>query len=224
MHKGTRKLATEAGWRLSSILRSARYFSLPEVFRLYKAYVLSYIEHCLTGYYHAADAALSQIDRVQTRFLKAVGISEVEALIRFRLAPLKLRRDIAILGFLHRVTLDLVSPQLQALFPKVGLRDLPAGIAGRSRFARRYHNKQLQDRVTRSSAEVFKRSVFGMVECYNSLPRRIVDLPTVSALQRSLQDSCIRRANEGNPHWQSIFSDGRRYASLIEFQVYFEQM
>ena len=59
MHKGTRKLATEAGWRLSSILRSARYFSLPEVFRLYKAYVLSYIEHCLTGYFQAADTALS---------------------------------------------------------------------------------------------------------------------------------------------------------------------
>ncbi len=221
MHRGARKIATEAGWRLSSILRSAKFFSTPEVFRLYKAYVLSYIESSMTGYYHAADSTLMCIDRIQSRFLRAMDMSEVDAIVRFRLAPLKLRRDIGILGFLHRVTLGLVSPQLQALFPKAGRRALAPGIAGRSRLARRYHDKQLVDRVTRSSTVLFCNSIFGMVECYNSLPQRLVDLPNVSVFQRALQASCAQRAKEGYGQWQQIFSEGRKYSSLIRFQAFF---
>ena len=148
-------------------------------------------------------------------------MSEVDALVRFRLAPLKLRRDIGILGFLHRVTLGLVSPQLQALFPKAGRRALAPGIAGRSRLARRYHDKQIVDRVTRSSTVLFCNSIFGMVECYNSLPQRLVDLPNVSVFQRALQASCAQRAKEGYGQWQQIFSEGRKYSSLIRFQAFF---
>ena len=73
--------------------------------KLYKAHVLSYIENGVPGYLHANASILANIDRVQSRFLRRVGLSEEEAFVKFRLAPLSMRRDIAILGFLHRVVL-----------------------------------------------------------------------------------------------------------------------
>ena len=44
MYKGVRKIAVEAGWGLNTILRAKSYFSVLEVFRLYKANISSYIE------------------------------------------------------------------------------------------------------------------------------------------------------------------------------------
>ena len=87
MHTGVRKIAVEAGWRLKSILRSRAYFTTPELMRLYKAHILSYIESGVAGYFHACDSTLACVDRVQGRFLRAVGLTEEEALLNFRLAP-----------------------------------------------------------------------------------------------------------------------------------------
>ena len=88
-----------------------------EIFRMYNAQVLSYIESGVPGYFHTSVSSLANIDRVQTRFLRAVGLSEEEALVNCRLAPLSMRRDIAILGFLHRVVLELTSSKVAKLFP-----------------------------------------------------------------------------------------------------------
>ena len=52
------------------------------------------------------------VDRVQRILLRELGISEVDALLNFRLAPLPSRRDMAMLGVLHKVTLGLAPPQL----------------------------------------------------------------------------------------------------------------
>ena len=54
MHKGVRTIAVEVGWRLSTLLRPRRYFTTPELMRLYKAHVLSFIESGVSGYFHAA--------------------------------------------------------------------------------------------------------------------------------------------------------------------------
>ena len=117
MRIGARKIATEAGWRLQSILRARRYYSTPELMRLYKANVLSFIESGVAGYFHAAPSTLECIDRVQRRFLRRIGLTDEQALLDFRLAPLKVRREIGILGFLHRVILGQVSGQISELFP-----------------------------------------------------------------------------------------------------------
>ena len=119
MHDGTRKIAVEAGWRLQAILRPRRFFTTPEVVRLYEAPVVSYVESGTPAYYHAAPSVLDCINRVQRRFLRALTMSDVDALVHFRLAPLETRRDIAILGLLHRVNLGLVSKQIEDLFPKM---------------------------------------------------------------------------------------------------------
>ena len=99
MHAGARKVAVEAGWRLRAILRARRHFTTPELVRLYKSLVLSFIESGVSGYYHASCSTLECIDRVQRRFLREINLSETEALLSYRLAPLPARRDMAILGF-----------------------------------------------------------------------------------------------------------------------------
>ena len=221
MHTGVRKIASEAGWRLQTLLRPRQYFSTPELMRLYKAHVLSYIESGIPGYFHAAPSVLACVDRVQRRFLRELGLSEEDALIHFRLAPLKARRYMAILGFLHRVSLGQVSGQIAKLFPR-GVRSTSAVYIGdRVRGVAARHNKQLVDRVHAYSTEQFKRSIFGMVRCYNALPQDVVDEKSVKSLQRRLQLSLLERARAGYEGWQDVFSDGLRYQSLLRFQAFF---
>ena len=72
---------------------------------LYEARVLSYIESRTAAVHFACTSHLDHIDKVQKRFLRELGISEEEALVKWKLAPLGTRRDIAIPGVLHRTAL-----------------------------------------------------------------------------------------------------------------------
>ena len=138
------------------------------------------------------------------------------------MAPLETRRDISILGMLHRVNLGLVSPQMQELFPRVGVRPVDRrSVASRVRSARSYHDRQLLDRVSATSTVQFRLSIFGMVQCYNALPQSIVNASSVKAFQRSLQLKLIDRVRGGYDDWQQIVTIGRRYASILRFQAFF---
>ena len=156
MHFGVRSIAVDAGWRLQSVLRPKRFFSTPELVRLYKALVLSFIESGLAGYFHAAASILENIDRVQVRFLKAVCLSDTEALLNFRLAPLPLRRDFAILGLLHRVTLGIAPKQLVDLLPRRQRAFIGDFVCSRVRGATAFHDQQLLDRVSVHSSDEMK--------------------------------------------------------------------
>ena len=50
------------------------------------------------------------LNQTQDKFLEAVGVTAKAALVDFNLAPLSSRRDMAMLGLLHRVQLGL-APQ-----------------------------------------------------------------------------------------------------------------
>ena len=52
MHRDVVKIAIEAGWRLKTILRSRSFFTTPEMMKLYKSHMLSYIESGVAGYFH----------------------------------------------------------------------------------------------------------------------------------------------------------------------------
>ena len=52
--------------------------------------------------HHATPFLLSALDRVQEGFLEALDLDEEDAFTDHNLAPLRLRRDIAMLGFLRR--------------------------------------------------------------------------------------------------------------------------
>ena len=67
----------------------------------YKQQVLSYIEYRSAAIYHATSTNLNRLDKLQDKFLRDLGITRGAALVDFSLAPLSMRRDIALLGLLH---------------------------------------------------------------------------------------------------------------------------
>ena len=114
---------------------------------------------------------------------------------------------------------EAVSTQIANLFPKAPEIVVPDNISSRVRGER--HNRQLLDRVSAYSTDVFRRSIFGTVQCYNALPQNVVEKPSVSSFQRALQAALSHQAELGASNWQGMFSDGRRYASALRFQSLF---
>ena len=221
MHAACRHVATEAGWRLQKLLKSRRYFTTPELVHLYKAQVLSFIESSTPGVYHAASSVLDRVDRVQRRFLRELGLSERTALCDYRLAPLESRRDMAMLGVLHKVTLGISPPQLAALFPLRGAVTEHRH-AHRLRYWRPLHNRQLHTHATPDSTEMLKRSLFGLVHCYNRLPQKAVDFHEVKGFQRGLQKALKTLALRNNDDtWSTLFSSGWRAFTRTQLDTLF---
>ena len=109
MHEAARACACQAGWRLRTLLRTRRYHNVAEMFLLFRSHILSFVGFRAPAIAHAATTVLAPIDAVYARFLHAMGLSEREALLHFHLVPLATRRDIAILGVLHRCALGLTT-------------------------------------------------------------------------------------------------------------------
>ena len=89
------------------MLRTARCHSTVKLSALYRSHILSCVEYRTAAIAHAATTTLYTLDLLQVQFLAAVGVTEREALLVFHLPPLSLRRDIAILGVLHRAALGI---------------------------------------------------------------------------------------------------------------------
>ena len=84
---------------------------------MFKAHILSFIEYKTPAIFHAAQSVLTQLDMVQTRFLRDVGIGTEDALLHFSLAPLMSRRHIALLAVIHRAALGRAPPATEVLLP-----------------------------------------------------------------------------------------------------------
>ena len=95
-------LANETHAKLRTLLRTQRFFDTKSLVFLFKSRILGYIEYRTAAIYHASAIALVQLDLVYARLLRAATLTEEEALLNFGLAPLSSRRDIAMLGLIHR--------------------------------------------------------------------------------------------------------------------------
>ena len=145
-------VVTSTGWKLRTLIRTRRYYTDADLVLLYKSHLLSYIEYRTPAIYHASRAVLEKLDAVQTRFLRDAGIDEVTALVEFNLCPLCMRRDIAMLGVLHRAALRQGPPQLQNLIQ------------------RQQGGFMLHDPYAQTNMPpIIKRSAWGLVRVYNRL-------------------------------------------------------
>ena len=63
---------------------------------------LIFIKYRITGITYTSTSVLLSLDRIQSSFWRQIGISPIEALFHFNLAPLETRRDIAMLAVIHR--------------------------------------------------------------------------------------------------------------------------
>ena len=177
MHDAINPCACEGGWRVRNILWSRRYFSVRELIVLYKSHVLSYIEFRTPAISHASSSALSTLDNVQHRFLRILGVSEEEALVRFSLAPLASRRDIAILGLIHRTALGL-GPAMFNNFFRIDSSPPPPRRSLRSSASRR-HARHLVNPCGASTPDFLLRSSFGATRLDNILPDYIISRRSV---------------------------------------------
>ena len=183
------EIVAAAGWKLKTLLRTRRYYTDSDLIVLCKAHLLSYLEYRTPAIYHATRAVLGRLDAVQTRFLKDIGVDEVTALIEFRLAPLCVHRHIAMLGLIHRTTLGKGPDQFQDFFK----RD-PQGYG------------TLRDPRHACKSPLIKRSAFGLVAIYNMLPPSVVEIKSVSAFQKRLQEVIVTYAASGHTQWAEVLS------------------
>ena len=114
------------------------------------------------------------------------------------------------LGVLHKVTLGIAPAQLAALFPLRG-SVVEHRCAHRMRYWRPLHSCQLLSHAERDSTETMRRSLFGLVHCYNLLPQGVVDSRSVKVFQGKLQVALgVYAAQSPDGDWPRLYSRGWR--------------
>ena len=189
MASAVSEMVFSAGWKLRTLLRTRRFYTDADLIVLYKAHLLSYLEYRTPAIYHATRTVLKRLDGVQARLLRDTGVDDITALTTFHLAPLSTRRDIAMLGVIHRTMLGKGPDQFKDFF-----RRDPT------------HPVKLLDPRHTSRNPLTKRSALGLVAIYNMLPRNVVGIQTVPAFQKCLQGIVCKYAKSGHPHWSEVFS------------------
>jgi hypothetical protein len=186
MESAVQEVVVEAGWKLRMLIRTRRFYTDAELVLLYKAHLLSYLEYRTAAIYHARREVLDKLDRVQSKFLSDLGIPEVTALLEFNLAPLAARRDMAMLGLVHRTILG-------------------KGPAHFREFFKTRPDRKLIEPSCRMGG-LSKRSALGLIPVYNLLPNGITSAVDVPTFQRRLQLELSLRAEAGMDHWQTTYS------------------
>ena len=185
-----------ASWRIYSIIRMRRFYNDAELVNLYKSHVLSYIEYRTCAVYHASVSVLAPLDALQTRFLRSLGISSLDALVHFNLAPLCTRRDISILGVIHRTLLG-CGPACFAQFFRLDSSSAPP------RAPRRHVRHVVEPPF--DSPDFLLHSCVGAARIYNLLLDYIVRARAVLLFQRRLQQFVLDRARS-NADWELSLS------------------
>jgi len=200
MHSAIDQLLGKVRPKVTAILRTRAYYSVPDLINQFKTQIWGLMEAHSGGLFHAATSLLQKIDHAQNRFLREICISAVRGFLEFNFAPPSLRRNIGILGLLHKRVLGKCHPSFQRLLPFYSERfDEPTGHG---------HTKKLYGHWVEISSHraLFNRSIFAMVDIYNALPQHLIDNATVSGFQSGLTQLARRRAEQGDAAWASTFS------------------
>ena len=165
MHSAIDQLLAKIRPKTKAILRTRAYYQPAELLNQYKTHVWSLVEFHCGGYFHASDTLLKKIAHNQKQFLHEIGVTTAQAFLDYNFAPTELRRNIAILGLLHKRVLGLCHPSFERLL---------AWYTQRFETGRGFgHNKQLYGQWLESTQQtaLFNKSVFCMVDIYNNLPQ-----------------------------------------------------
>ena len=112
----------------------------------------------------------------------------------YNFAPTCLRRDIGLLGFLHKRVLGECHPAVSQYFP---LHPPSYG----------WHTKTIElfDGLIVTKRPLFQRSVFAMIHVYNRLPPDIVNLISVKSFQAELTKIAKQRCRNKYTDWPHSF-------------------
>ena len=174
--------------KIKAMLRTRGAYNIYEMIQQYKTHIWSLTEYHSGAIYHASGTALAKLDRLQVSFLEELRMTEEVAFLDHNFAPSELRRDIGILGFLHKRVLEKCHVGLVRLLPA----DHREG---------RWHDRQLQSFIPQCMHRhvLFQRSLFGMIAVYNRMPQWVVEEDTVQKFQTTLtkmaRRCCLRHGD-----------------------------
>ena len=199
MQQAVERILSQARPKIKAILRTRQFYDSKELVNQFKTHIWGLMETHNGTIFHASSSILDRLDALQEHFLHEIGETEENAFLKFNFAPQVLRRNIGILGVLHKRVIGKAHPIFQQMLPFH--RDLfQAGRANE-------HNKQLYGHNVEVSHHqaIYNRSIFAMVDIYNNLPQYVVDASSVSAFQKYLTQIARKRCQIGNADWASSF-------------------
>ena len=179
--------------KIKALLRTRGMYDHAGLLHQYKTHIWSLTEHHSGSIRHATETVLSKLDRLQTSFLRDIHLTVEVAFMDYNFAPACLRRDIGLLGFLHKRVLGLCHPALLQFLPM----DTRSG----------WHDRPLKafDDLSIQFHHLFHRSLFGMIHVYNRLPQYIVEMSSVRLFQKELTNIARQRCSNGIPDWPLNF-------------------
>ena len=163
MKEAIDEAASPVGWEIARILKARSRINVEQLVNLYKSWVLSYVEYRTPCLYHAAAFDLENLDKLQRTFLAELGISELEAMQHCKLAPLGARRDMAMLGVLHRVALGKGPSSIAGFFPRA------SGVTHDYHLRSQQHSRALHCDMADLRLEVWRNSLLGLTAVCNRL-------------------------------------------------------
>ena len=133
-------------------------------------------------------------------------MDERTAFVEHNFAPPLLRRDIGILGLLHKRVLGKAHAAYQALLP------FQRDVFGSLRANVGEHDKQLYGHELEIHRQygLYDRSIFPMTGIYNKLPQEVVDCQTVSSFQTKVTKIAKTRCDAGDGTRKIAFHARRR--------------
>ena len=182
MDEETERLTKKVKPKVKASVRTRPFYSVADMVVQYKTHIWPHFESTVGAYFHAADTYLCKLDAIQTGYLQNIQLPVQEAFLDHTFAPLRVRRDIGILGLLHKCVLGEELASLAQFFPQSSAR--PHSYS--TRFAGYRHDRQIEDYCDASKPDFFDRSILGMAYVYNLLPQQVVVSPTVPNFQHKL--------------------------------------
>ena len=150
---------------------------------------------------------------MQRGFLQGILSVDFNAFSVYNFAPPSLRRNIGILGLIHKRVLGLAHTEFEKFMPFVPASYYESRVRPR-------HNKMLSTRrsdiIYRHA--IFNRSIFGSVDIYNRLPQWLVDIDSVSGFQHELTAIAKTRCDNGIEDWQFSFSPVGNMAEIYAIE------
>ena len=135
MDKAIEKILSQVKPKVHAILRTRAHYGIADLIGQFKTHIWSLMEMHSGGIFHASDSLLAKIDETQRRFLRELSITEEEAYLQHNFAPSQLRRNIGILGLMHKRVIGECHPIFCKLLPFCSDSGQPGYPNG--------HNKQL---------------------------------------------------------------------------------
>ena len=155
--------------------------------------------------YHATQTVLELLDRSLDIFLRDFKLDAKLAFLEHNVAPLSMRRDIAMLGFLHKRMLGDTHGDICSLLPLF----LEPEARRCTHFGSDRPSRLFQETFDGTHPALIRRSIFGLTRVYNKLPQHIVDNESCNEIQHRLNVYGKDRRRAGALEWRMIYSPKR---------------